>query len=142
MPGLKTGSFIYNMHISPYEGGNRFNHEPLRTRKLSCTAARSKVDRHTCMKRAIRLCRASISKMAGSVELAWLKEKYDKRHAIGKGCQREVERGFKERQLEIIPKMTIEEKFMVKWLRRGQKRQEAGSGPWPVKTWNSYNCQR
>ena len=26
--------FIYGMHISPYEKGNIFNHEPLRTRKL------------------------------------------------------------------------------------------------------------
>ena len=26
--------FLYNMHISPYECGNRFNHEPKRTRKL------------------------------------------------------------------------------------------------------------
>lgn len=26
--------FIYGMHISPYEQGNRYNHEPLRTRKL------------------------------------------------------------------------------------------------------------
>ena len=26
--------FLYNMHISPYEHGNRFNHEPERTRKL------------------------------------------------------------------------------------------------------------
>ncbi|HOL18481.1 MAG TPA: SsrA-binding protein SmpB, partial [Bacillota bacterium] len=26
--------FLYNMHISPYDQGNRFNHEPLRTRKL------------------------------------------------------------------------------------------------------------
>ena len=26
--------FLYNMHISPYEQGNRFNHEPKRTRKL------------------------------------------------------------------------------------------------------------
>lgn len=25
---------LYNMHISPYEQGNRFNHEPKRTRKL------------------------------------------------------------------------------------------------------------
>lgn len=25
---------LHNMHISPYEQGNRFNHEPLRTRKL------------------------------------------------------------------------------------------------------------
>ncbi len=26
--------FLYGMHISPYEQGNRYNHEPLRTRKL------------------------------------------------------------------------------------------------------------
>lgn len=26
--------WLYQMHISPYEQGNRFNHEPLRTRKL------------------------------------------------------------------------------------------------------------
>lgn len=26
--------FIYNMHISPYEQGNRYNHEPDRVRKL------------------------------------------------------------------------------------------------------------
>ena len=26
--------FLYSMHISPYEQGNRFNHDPLRTRKL------------------------------------------------------------------------------------------------------------
>ncbi|MFT8872343.1 MAG: SsrA-binding protein SmpB [Sporolactobacillus sp.] len=27
-------AFLYNMHISTYEQGNRYNHEPLRTRKL------------------------------------------------------------------------------------------------------------
>ena len=26
--------FLYNMHVSPYEAGNRFNVEPLRVRKL------------------------------------------------------------------------------------------------------------
>ena len=31
----KTGeAFIIGMHISPYEQGSRFNHDPLRTRKL------------------------------------------------------------------------------------------------------------
>ena len=30
----KAGLFIYGMHISPYEQGNRFNVDPLRTRKL------------------------------------------------------------------------------------------------------------
>ncbi|MFV0392791.1 MAG: SsrA-binding protein SmpB [Coprobacillaceae bacterium] len=27
-------AFLENMHISPYEQGNRFNHDPLRNRKL------------------------------------------------------------------------------------------------------------
>ena len=27
-------SFLYSMHVSPYEQGNRYNHDPLRTRKL------------------------------------------------------------------------------------------------------------
>lgn len=26
--------YVYNMHIAPYEEGNRFNHDPRRTRKL------------------------------------------------------------------------------------------------------------
>ena len=26
--------WLYNLHISPYEHGNRFNHDPLRPRKL------------------------------------------------------------------------------------------------------------
>lgn len=26
--------WLYNVHISPFENGNRYNHEPLRTRKL------------------------------------------------------------------------------------------------------------
>lgn len=26
--------FLYHMHVSPYEQGNRYNHDPLRTRKL------------------------------------------------------------------------------------------------------------
>ncbi len=29
--------FLYNCHISPYEGGNRNNHDPERTRKLLLT---------------------------------------------------------------------------------------------------------
>jgi len=26
--------FLYNLHISPYDQGNRFNHDPVRTRRL------------------------------------------------------------------------------------------------------------
>ncbi|MDC3412301.1 SsrA-binding protein SmpB [Aquibacillus sp. 3ASR75-11] len=27
-------AFLHNLHISPYEQGNRYNHDPVRTRKL------------------------------------------------------------------------------------------------------------
>lgn len=30
----KGEMYVYNMHVAPYEEGNRFNHDPLRTRKL------------------------------------------------------------------------------------------------------------
>jgi len=33
--GVKNGEvFLYDMHISPYSHGNRYNHDPLRARKL------------------------------------------------------------------------------------------------------------
>ncbi len=33
--GLSRGEvFVYNLHIAPYEAGNRYNHDPRRTRKL------------------------------------------------------------------------------------------------------------
>jgi len=33
--GVKNGEvFLYDMHISPYSHGNRYNHNPLRARKL------------------------------------------------------------------------------------------------------------
>lgn len=35
--------FVINMHISPYEQGNRFNHDPTRTRKL--LLKKSEIDR-------------------------------------------------------------------------------------------------
>ena len=29
--------WLYNVHVSPYENGNRYNHDPLRKRKLLLT---------------------------------------------------------------------------------------------------------
>ena len=40
---FKSGeAFVVNMHIAPYDFGNIFNHEPLRTRKLLLHAAEIK----------------------------------------------------------------------------------------------------
>ena len=35
--------YLNNMHIAPYEEGNRFNHDPLRTRKLLLHKRNSKL---------------------------------------------------------------------------------------------------
>ena len=38
---VKNGEmYLNNMHIAPYEG-NRFNHDPLRSRKYYCTSVKS-----------------------------------------------------------------------------------------------------
>lgn len=94
--------FVYNMHISPYEKGNIFNKDPLRTRKLL-------------------LHRSEISKMVGQINqkgytliplkvyfsgslvkvqigLCKGKKLYDKRQDISKRDQlREAQRDFKVR---------------------------------------------
>ena len=39
--------YLNNMHIAPYEEGNRFNHDPLRTRKLLLQKRNSKLGKRT-----------------------------------------------------------------------------------------------
>ena len=92
------------MHISPYEGGNRFNHEPLRTRKLLVHRREIKRLIGYLHEKGYTLVPLSIYLKNGrvKVELALAKGKraYDKRHAIAeRDDKREMERGFKERQL-------------------------------------------
>jgi SsrA-binding protein len=94
--------FIHNMHISPYEQGNRFNHDPLRNRKLL-------------------LHRKEISKLIGLTQqqgyslvplkmyikngvaklligLGKGKKKYDKRDDLKqKQAKRDIERAMKDR---------------------------------------------
>ncbi|WKB35214.1 SsrA-binding protein SmpB [Terrilactibacillus sp. S3-3] len=96
-------AFVYNMHISTYEQGNRYNHDPLRTRKLL-------------------LHKKEINKLAGKASEAGYaliplkiyvkngfakvligigkgKKNYDKRESMKrKTAQREIEKAFRERQ--------------------------------------------
>lgn len=93
--------WLYNVHISPYEQGNRFNHDPLRPRKLL-------------------LHRNQIRKMIGQVETTGLtlipldihftgglakvnlalvrgKKLHDKREDVRRrDAEREMQRAFKE----------------------------------------------
>lgn len=94
--------WVHQMHISPYEQGNRFNHDPLRPRKLL-------------------LHRSEINKLVGKVQLQGLtlipikiylkkgmakvelavgqgKKNYDKRQSLAeREGKRDIERALRER---------------------------------------------
>lgn len=94
--------WVYQMHISPYEQGNRFNHDPLRPRKLL-------------------LHRAEINKLVGKIQLQGLtlvpikmylkkgmakvelavgqgKKNYDKRQTLAeREGKRDIERALRDR---------------------------------------------
>ena len=86
---IKNGEvFVSGLHISPYDMGNRFNHDPLRTRKL--LLHRSEINKligHT-QKQGLTLIPLSLYFKKGmvKVELAVAKGKklYDKRDSIAK----------------------------------------------------------
>ena len=94
--------WVYQMHISPYEQGNRYNHDPLRPRKLL-------------------LHRAEINKLVGKIQLQGLtlipikiylkqglakvelavgqgKKNYDKRQVLAeREGKRDIERALRDR---------------------------------------------
>ncbi|MFE1628806.1 MULTISPECIES: SsrA-binding protein SmpB [Brevibacillus] len=94
---------LYNVHISPYEQGNRFNHEPERTRKLLMGRLEILKLNGLIRERGYSLVPLSIYLKGGwaKVELALVKGKknYDKREDLKKkDAAREVERALRERQ--------------------------------------------
>lgn len=95
--------FLHNMHISPYEAGNRFNHDPLRARKL--LLHRSEIRRliGETRKHGYALVPLRLYLCGGlcKVELALAKGKknYDKRESEARrDAQREIARAFRERE--------------------------------------------
>jgi len=96
-------AFLYGMHISPYEQGNRYNHDPLRERKLllnkkeiSKLAGESKESGYSIIPLKVYLKNGYAKVLIG---LAKGKKNYDKREALKrKEAKREVERAFRERQ--------------------------------------------
>ncbi len=95
--------FIYNMHISPYDFGNRFNHEAKRPRKLLLHKAEIRKMFAQVKEQGLTLVPLKIYFVRGraKMELALVKGKklYDKRDDMAaKDAKREVERAFKERQ--------------------------------------------
>ena len=95
---------IQHMHISPYEKGNIFNKDPLRTRKLLLHKAeirklenQVKMKGYTIMPLKVYL-KGSLVKV--EIGRARGKKLYDKRQDIAKkDAQREAQRDFKIRNL-------------------------------------------
>lgn len=92
--------FLYNCHISPYEQGNRYNHEPERTRKLLLTK-KEILKMHSKIKKdgyTIVPLEVFITKGFAKVEIGLAKGKklHDKRDDIAKKDQkREMDRARK-----------------------------------------------
>ncbi|MBU8880907.1 SsrA-binding protein SmpB [Bacillus sp. FJAT-29790] len=95
--------FLIGMHISPYEQGNRYNHDPLRERKLllhnkeiSKLIGDTKEIGYSLVPLKLYLKNGYAKVLIG---LAKGKKKYDKREDLKKKeAKREVERAFRERQ--------------------------------------------
>ncbi|WP_062109252.1 SsrA-binding protein SmpB [Bacillus niameyensis] len=95
--------FLHNVHISPYEQGNRYNHDPLRTRKLllhrkeiSKLIGESKEAGYSIIPLKVYIKNGYAKVLIG---LAKGKKKYDKREDLKrKEAKRDIERAFRERQ--------------------------------------------
>lgn len=93
---------LHNMHISPYEQGNRYNHEPLRTRKLLLHKEEINKLIGLIKEKGYTLVPLKIYLKNGlaKVQLATAKGKkeYDKREDLKKkDAQREMAKAIKER---------------------------------------------
>ncbi len=92
--------FLYNMHISPYEQGNRYNHDPDRVRKLLLNKqeimkmlGKIKKDGYSIVPLELFLSHGFAKIEIG---LAKGKKLYDKREAIAKKTQtRDMQRNLK-----------------------------------------------
>ncbi|MCM3004500.1 SsrA-binding protein SmpB [Priestia koreensis] len=95
--------FLYSMHVSPYEQGNRYNHDPLRTRKLlmhrreiNKLIGYTKETGYSLVPLKVYL-KNGFSKVLLGVGKG--KKKYDKREDLKKKeAKRDIERAFRDRQ--------------------------------------------
>lgn len=93
-------AFIENMHIAPYEQGNRFNHDPLRTRKLLLHKKEIRKLQKEVKENGLTIVPTKLyfntSKAKLEIALAKGKKLYDKRQDIkAKDAKRDVEKALK-----------------------------------------------
>lgn len=96
--------FVYDMHISPYEKGNIFNKDPLRTRKLLLHQYEIRKIAGKIAEKGYTLVPLKVyfkgSLVKVEIGIAKGKKLYDKRQDIAKKDQRrETEREFKVKNL-------------------------------------------
>ena len=96
--------FVYGMHISPYEKGNIFNKDPLRTRKLLLHQYEIRKIAGKIAEKGYTLVPLKVyfkgSLVKVEIGIAKGKKLYDKRQDIAKKDQkREAEREFKVKNL-------------------------------------------
>jgi SsrA-binding protein len=94
---------LLNMHVSPYEQGNRFNHDPLRQRKLLLHKREINKLFGETREAGFALIPLKIYLKNGFAKvllgLAKGKKNYDKREVLKqKEAKRDIERAFRERQ--------------------------------------------
>lgn len=95
--------WLHNMHVSPYEQGNQFNHEPLRSRKLLLHRGEIRKLIGAVKEEGFTLVPTKLYLRNGfcKVELGLAKGKknYDKREATKKrDAQRDIARALRDRQ--------------------------------------------
>lgn len=93
--------WLHNLHISPYEQGNRFNHDPLRPRKLLLHRSEMRKMVGQVEQKGLTLVPLDIhfSRGIAKVNLALVKGKqlHDKRDTLRERAeQRDMQRGFKD----------------------------------------------
>ncbi|MFA9559544.1 SsrA-binding protein SmpB [Evansella sp. AB-rgal1] len=96
--------WLHNMHISPYEQGNRYNHDPVRARKLlmhkkeiNKLIGLTKEKGYTLVPLKVYIKNGFAKTLLG---LGKGKKKYDKREDLKKkDANREIQRAFKDNQL-------------------------------------------
>jgi len=93
--------FVYNMHISPYDKGNRYNAEPLRPKRLLLHKQEIRKLDSLVMQKGVTLIPSQVylnEKGMAKLELAVARGKklFDKREDIARrDAQRDMERKFK-----------------------------------------------
>jgi len=96
--------FLYNAHIAPYEMGNRFNHEPLRTRKLLMHAREirrllGKIQEKGLTLVPLKLYFNDAGRVKVELGLARGRRAYDKRREIAdRDAKRDMQRALKEEE--------------------------------------------